>query len=96
MHEIRLPRLGWSMEEGTFVGWLKRPGDEVAIGQPLFELEGEKALQEIESVDAGVLYIPGDAPQPGLSRHGLLRQDAHGGATAHDAGTAVARRHLEP
>jgi pyruvate dehydrogenase E2 component (dihydrolipoamide acetyltransferase) len=65
MHEIRIPRLGWSMEEGTFVGWLKRAGDEVAVGQPLFELEGEKALQEIESVDAGVLHIPADAPQPG-------------------------------
>lgn len=64
-HEIRIPRLGWSMEEGTFVGWLKQPGDEVAVGAPLFELEGDKALQEIESLDAGRLYIPPDAPQPG-------------------------------
>ena len=65
MQEIRIPRLGWSMEEGTFVGWLKQPGDEVAIGQPLFELEGEKALQEVESVDAGILHIVETAPQPG-------------------------------
>lgn len=64
-HEIRLPRLGWSMEEGTFVGWLKLPGADVAVGEPLFELEGEKATQEIESVDAGELYIPPDAPKPG-------------------------------
>lgn len=64
-HEIRIPRLGWSMEEGTFVGWLKQPGDDVAVGDPLFELEGEKALQEIESVDAGKLYLSPDAPQPG-------------------------------
>lgn len=74
MHEIRIPRLGWSMEEGTFVGWLKQSGDEVAAGDPLYELEGEKALQEIESVDAGTLYIPPDAPQPGsvVSVGGLL------------------------
>ena len=64
-HEIRIPRLGWSMEEGTFVGWLKPPGAEVATGEPLFELEGEKALQEVESVNAGKLYVPLDAPQPG-------------------------------
>ncbi|MEX0792231.1 MAG: dihydrolipoamide acetyltransferase family protein [Pirellulaceae bacterium] len=64
-HEIRLPRLGWSMEEGTFQGWLKQAGDTVQVGDPLFELEGEKALQEIESVDAGILYIPPDGPQTG-------------------------------
>ena len=52
-HEIRIPRLGWSMEEGTFVGWLKQPGDEVAVGEPLFELEGEKAVQEIELARRG-------------------------------------------
>src|SRR5690606_20413981 len=40
-------------------------GDPVKIGEPLFELEGEKALQEIESVDEGVLHIPPDGPRPG-------------------------------
>lgn len=63
--EIRVPRLGWSMEEGTFVDWLKQDGDRVAVGEPLFELEGEKALQPIESLDAGILRIPPDAPKPG-------------------------------
>lgn len=53
------------MEEGTFVGWLKMPGADVSVGEPLFELEGEKATQEIESLDAGELYIPPDAPKPG-------------------------------
>lgn len=64
-HEIRVPRLGWSMEEGTFVGWLKRPGQPVAAGEPLFELEGDKALEVIEAVDAGLLDVPDDAPPPG-------------------------------
>lgn len=65
MQKITIPRLGWSMEEGKFINWLKKPGDQVAVGDPLFELEGEKSLQEIESVEAGILHIPADAPQPG-------------------------------
>jgi pyruvate dehydrogenase E2 component (dihydrolipoamide acetyltransferase) len=64
-HEIRVPRLGWSMEEGTFVNWRKRPGEHVAAGKILFEFEGEKALQEIESLDTGILHIPADSPAPG-------------------------------
>jgi pyruvate dehydrogenase E2 component (dihydrolipoamide acetyltransferase) len=64
-NEIRVPRLGWSMETGVFVRWLKADGDPVKVGDALYELEGEKATQEIEAVDAGVLRIPADAPAPG-------------------------------
>ena len=32
--EITIPRLGWSMEEGTFVRWLKRDGETIAPGTP--------------------------------------------------------------
>jgi pyruvate dehydrogenase E2 component (dihydrolipoamide acetyltransferase) len=64
-HAIVVPRLGWSMEEGTFVRWLKRDGDVVRRGEALFELEGDKALQEVEAIDDGILRIPLDAPEPG-------------------------------
>jgi len=64
-NEVRIPRLGWSMEEGTFVGWLKQDGERVQVGDALYELEGEKATQDIEAIDAGILRIPPDAPQPG-------------------------------
>lgn len=64
-YEITIPRLGWSMEEGTFSGWLKQDGDTVRPGDPLFELEGEKAIQEVEAVDEGILRIPPTCPQPG-------------------------------
>jgi pyruvate dehydrogenase E2 component (dihydrolipoamide acetyltransferase) len=37
----------------------------VRSGEPLFELEGDKAIQEIEAVDDGILRIPPDAPAPG-------------------------------
>jgi pyruvate dehydrogenase E2 component (dihydrolipoamide acetyltransferase) len=63
--EITVPRLGWSMEEGTFVRWLKNDGDFVKPGDAVFELEGEKAAQDIEAVDSGTLRIPANAPKPG-------------------------------
>jgi pyruvate dehydrogenase E2 component (dihydrolipoamide acetyltransferase) len=65
--EIRVPRLGWSMEEGTFLRWLKRDGETVRAGEPLYELEGEKATQEIESIDAGILRIPPHGPIGGTT-----------------------------
>lgn len=64
-HEITVPRLGWSMEEGVFVEWLKRDGDPVEVGDPLFALEGEKAIQEIEALERGVLRIPANGPKGG-------------------------------
>ena len=63
--EITVPRLGWTMEEGTFVGWLKKDGEPVRAGEPLFTLDGDKALQEIEATDSGILRILRDAPKPG-------------------------------
>ncbi|MGE0529520.1 MAG: dihydrolipoamide acetyltransferase family protein [Bdellovibrionales bacterium] len=63
--EITIPRLGWSMEEGTFSAWLKAHGELIKAGDMVYVLEGEKAAQEIESFDAGTLCIPGDAPKPG-------------------------------
>ncbi len=62
---ITVPRLGWSMEEGTFLGWLKQDGDPVKPGEALFTLEGEKAAEEIEALDAGILRLPPDGPKPG-------------------------------
>ena len=62
---ITIPRLGWSMEEGTLVRWLKKEGDFVRAGDAVFELEGEKAAQDIEAVDSGLLRIPVGSPAPG-------------------------------
>jgi pyruvate dehydrogenase E2 component (dihydrolipoyllysine-residue acetyltransferase) len=62
---ITVPRLGWSMEEGTFVEWLKHDGEMVRPGEPLFALESDKATEQIEALDAGILRIPPDSPPPG-------------------------------
>ncbi len=62
---VTIPRLGWNMEEGTFVEWLKADGDAVKSGDVVFRLEGEKATEEIESLDVGTLHIPSTGPKPG-------------------------------
>ena len=64
-HEITIPRLGWSMEEGVFVRWLKQSGQWVEAGEAVFILETDKATQDVEAIDAGTLHIAADAPQPG-------------------------------
>ena len=63
--EIVMPRLGWTMEEGTLVEWLKQDGDQIQAGDIIFTVESDKAINEVESFDSGTLYIPPDAPQPG-------------------------------
>ncbi|HEX3360402.1 MAG TPA: dihydrolipoamide acetyltransferase family protein, partial [Solirubrobacterales bacterium] len=55
MAEIVMPRLSDSMEEGTVLKWMKRVGDEVAVGDELVEIETDKANMAYESDVAGVL-----------------------------------------
>ncbi|HET7052187.1 MAG TPA: dihydrolipoamide acetyltransferase family protein [Solirubrobacteraceae bacterium] len=53
--EIVMPRLSDSMEEGTIVQWLVRPGDNVDEGQPVAEVETDKATVVYEAQTAGVV-----------------------------------------
>jgi pyruvate dehydrogenase E2 component (dihydrolipoamide acetyltransferase) len=63
--EITVPRLGWNMEEGVFLAWLKPDGAPIRAGDPLFSLEGDKAAQDVEATDSGILRIAEDAPREG-------------------------------
>ena len=63
--DITIPRLGWNMDEGVFVAWLKNEGDLVKAGEPLFSLETDKAVQEVESLDSGALRVLSSGPKPG-------------------------------
>jgi pyruvate dehydrogenase E2 component (dihydrolipoamide acetyltransferase) len=64
--EVKLPRLGQGMESGTVTKWLKNEGDQVAKGEPLYEIDTDKVTQEVESDFAGVLLkialSEGEAP----------------------------------
>ena len=63
--EIRMPRLGWTMEEGAFGEWLKADGDTIKPGDLLFTVEGDKATQDIEAMDGGILRIDPNGPRGG-------------------------------
>jgi pyruvate dehydrogenase E2 component (dihydrolipoamide acetyltransferase) len=55
MADVVMPRLSDSMEEGTILQWLKQPGDDVAVGDELVEIETDKANMAYESDIAGTL-----------------------------------------
>jgi 2-oxoglutarate dehydrogenase E2 component (dihydrolipoamide succinyltransferase) len=55
MIEIKVPPLGESIVEATISRWLKNPGDSVAQGEPLVELETDKVTVEVPAFKAGVL-----------------------------------------
>ena len=67
-YEIVMPRLGWNMEEGTLVEWLKQDGETVRQGEMVCTIEGDKAAAEIESFETGTLKIPAASPPPGQDR----------------------------
>jgi pyruvate/2-oxoglutarate dehydrogenase complex dihydrolipoamide acyltransferase (E2) component len=53
--DVTLPKLADTADEGLIARWLKRPGDRVARGEPLVEIETDKANSEVESPYDGVL-----------------------------------------
>ena len=55
MPDVVMPRLSDSMEEGTILAWLKKVGDEVAVGDELVEIETDKANMSYEADVAGTL-----------------------------------------
>lgn len=63
--EVMMPRLGWNMEKGSLGVWLKRDGDRVEAGEIIFTVEGDKATQDIEALESGILRIPAGSPPPG-------------------------------
>ena len=54
--ELTMPQMGYDMQEGTVLRWLKGEGDAVANGEPIAEIETDKAVVEFESYADGVLH----------------------------------------
>jgi pyruvate/2-oxoglutarate dehydrogenase complex dihydrolipoamide acyltransferase (E2) component len=52
---INIPKLGWTMEEGTVTEWLVDDGATVTAGEPLYLLESDKVENEIAAPASGVL-----------------------------------------
>ncbi len=55
MIEIRMPKMGDGMEEGTILRWIKHEGDEIAVNDEIAEIETDKANVPIPAEDAGIL-----------------------------------------
>jgi pyruvate dehydrogenase E2 component (dihydrolipoamide acetyltransferase)/2-oxoglutarate dehydrogenase E2 component (dihydrolipoamide succinyltransferase) len=54
-HDVTMPQLGMAQDAGKIVSWLKAPGDAVAKGDALFEVETDKATMEVEAQASGYL-----------------------------------------
>ena len=52
---MTMPQMGHDMHEGTVVRWLKDEGSAVEVGEPIAEIETDKAIVELESHTSGIL-----------------------------------------
>src|SRR5581483_7665036 len=53
--DVIMPALGMAQEKGTLLSWLKKAGETVKKGEPLMEVETDKATVEVEAPASGVL-----------------------------------------
>ena len=53
--ELKMPQMGYDMEEGTLVRWLKKEGAEISKNEAIAEIETDKAVVEFESESEGTL-----------------------------------------
>lgn len=52
---IVMPKLRPEMKSGTICAWLKEEGDPVRAGEPLFEVETDKVVNQVEATESGIL-----------------------------------------
>jgi len=57
-----MPALGMAQEKGTLVRWLKAEGESITKGEPLMEVETDKATVEVEAPASGILASVTAAP----------------------------------
>src|SRR4029453_207022 len=53
--KVIMPKLSPTMEEGQIARWLKKEGDKVSMGEPLAEIDTDKATMEMQALSNGVL-----------------------------------------
>ncbi len=61
--EVRIPSIGFSTQEATLTEWLADDGATVEKGQPLYTIELDKSVQEVESPAAGTLRIKAETDE---------------------------------
>jgi len=55
LQSVRMPALGQTTDELRIISWLKKEGDQVELGEPLFEVETDKVTLEVEAFISGIL-----------------------------------------
>src|SRR6476619_67046 len=53
--KVIMPKLSPTMEEGQIARWLKKEGDKVSMGEPIAEIDTDKATMEMQALATGVL-----------------------------------------
>ncbi|GJQ20673.1 MAG: dihydrolipoamide acetyltransferase component of pyruvate dehydrogenase complex [Bacteroidia bacterium] len=53
--KVMMPKLSDTMDEGKILKWLRKEGEKVKQGEPLVEIESDKADMELEAYDSGIL-----------------------------------------
>ena len=53
--EIKMPKLRPEMKEVVLWAWLKEEGDHVSVGEPVFKIETDKVVNQVESTENGVI-----------------------------------------
>lgn len=53
--ELIMPKLRPEMEKGILCAWLKEEGEVITAGEPLFEVETDKVVNQIETTESGIL-----------------------------------------
>jgi len=53
--KLTMPKLRPEMEKGVLCAWLKEEGEKVEAGEPVFEVETDKVVQQIEASESGIL-----------------------------------------
>src|SRR5499427_4523899 len=92
MTEIRVPTLGESVTEATIGRWFKKAGEQVAVDEPLVELETDKVTIEVPAPAAGVLSEIAAKDGETVAVGALLGQIKDGAAAAKAAAPAAAAR----
>jgi 2-oxoglutarate dehydrogenase E2 component (dihydrolipoamide succinyltransferase) len=90
MAEIRVPALGESVTEATIGKWFKKPGEAVAVDEPLVELETDKVTIEVPAPAAGVLADIAAKDGDTVAVGAVLGQIKEGAAAAAKAAPAPA------
>lgn len=90
---VIMPALGVAQQTGTLLKWLKKEGQPVSKGEPLMEIETDKATVEIEAPGTGILTQviaqPGDEVPVGTRIALLLAPGERASATVLESGSRV-------